>query len=133
MPEYNLPEFIATPRGGYFIYTGAESSKPNYKTFKEAKIQKAKVNAVNKALALNGPIVPRVPNRPARIFRRMFGDWYDDNDAIFIFGAEKDPNSCIYTQTSLYGHPETRNTEFRKNPGKYGFAQTNTPGIGTLV
>lgn len=133
MEDWKLPNFVVTPRGGYFNYEGDENTSYDYKDFESAKIQEAKINAVNKAISLKGPITPKVPNRPARIFRHMLGDWYDDNDAMFIFGYENDPNSCIYTQTSLYGHPETRNTEFKKDPSKYGFTETLTPGIGDLV
>jgi len=35
---------------------------------------------------LTEPAVPELPNWLGRQLRRLFGDWYDDKDAIFIFG-----------------------------------------------
>jgi hypothetical protein len=46
------------------------------------------------------PVVPKIPNFAGRLFRKLFGKWYDDNDAIFMFGQEEYPYTCIYTATS---------------------------------
>ena len=69
------------------------------------------------------PTVPSLPSPLGRIFRRIAGDWYDDEDAKFIFGEDKNPNTCLSTVTSKYGRTISGNKTFRDNYRNYGFIE----------
>lgn len=133
-----LPELVVMPRFAYIQYTGDETYPPTYEEFEEAQVDKARVESINKMLSLNGPIQPKVPGRLARGFQKInkfLGNpmQMSDKDAMNIFGYEKDPNACIYTVTSTFGHPVASNKTFLQNPYKYGFVPVGTPKEGDVM
>ena len=57
-----LPETVVTPQGNYTLFSGEESLLPTLDYFRQAEIDKDRVNAVSKMLLLNAPIDPHNPS-----------------------------------------------------------------------
>lgn len=118
-----LPEVVVTPRMNYINYTGEETNAPTLEQYKQARRDEVRANALLDMQNTTEPTVPSLPSPLGRIFRRIAGDWYDDEDAKFIFGEDKNPNTCLSTVTSKYGRTISGNKTFRDNYRNYGFIE----------
>lgn len=129
----NLAGLTVTPRGNYTNYTGNETVPPSLNDYINSKIDETRISAANSMARVKMPVVPVVPNKVGRGFLRVFGDWYDDKDAIFLFGREKKAQTCINTVTSQYPHSVSGNKTFKRSPSTYGFVHTDNPRVGDII
>lgn len=118
-----LPEVVVTPRMNYINYTGEETNAPTLEQYKQARRDEIRANALLNMQNTTEPTVPSLPSPLGRIFKRIAGDWYDDKDVKFIFGTDKNPNTCLSTVTSKYGRTISGNKTFRDNYRNYGFIE----------
>lgn len=118
-----LPEVVVTPRMNYINYTGEETNVPTLEQYKQARRDGIRANALLDMQNTTEPTVPSLPSPLGRIFKRIAGDWYDDKDVKFIFGTDKNPNTCLSTVTSKYGRTISGNKTFRDNYRNYGFIE----------
>ena len=118
-----LPEVVVTPRMNYINYTGEETNAPTLEQYKQARRDETRANALLDMQNTTEPTVPSLPSPLGRIFKRIVGDWYDDKDVKFIFGTDKNPNTCLSTVTSKYGRTISGNKTFRDNYRNYGFIE----------
>ena len=118
-----LPEVVVTPRMNYINYTGEETNAPTLEQYKQARRNETRANALLDMQNTTEPTVPSLPSPLGRMFRRIAGDWYDDKDAKFIFGTDKNPNTCLSAVTSKYGRTISGNKTFRDNHRNYGFIE----------
>lgn len=133
----NLPELTVTPRGNYINYTGNETIVPTLEDYKNAEINKSRINAVNAMLAAKSPSIPNIPSRnPLSILAGKLG--MSDDTRKYVFGIDKKGSTCIYSATTKYNDPNAEisgNKTFYKNPEKYGFKKVYNKAskIGDLV
>lgn len=119
--ETILPEINVTPRVNYIRYTGEETYRPTVEEYKDSRRNEVRANAL---LAMQNdiePYVPSVPNIAGRVLRKVAGDWFDDNDAMFICGKDNNPNTCISTVSSKYNRMVPGNKTFADNYSDLGF------------
>lgn len=130
-----LPETVITPNGSYTQFTGGEGFIPSLDYFKELEINKDRVNAVNKMLALEAPVDPHNPSMsyPSAALG-VFG--MSDDTRNYIFGNDNKRRTCLYTASSQYNDtPVASNRQFAANPEKYGFKEVDVKdaGVGDIV
>lgn len=118
-----LPELVVTPRMSYINYTGEETDIPTLEQYKQARRDEIRAKALLDMQNTTKPTVPSLPSTLGRLFRRVAGDWYDDEDAKFIFGTDNNPNTCLSTVTSKYGRTVSGNKTFSDNHKNYGFIE----------
>lgn len=119
--ENILPEVVVTPRVNYTNYTGDETIAPSLEEYKQAKRDEVRANALLDMQNTVMPTIPSVPNFMGRLFRRVAGDWYDDSDVKFMFGEDKNPDTCMSTISSKYGRMVPGNITFRDKASDLGF------------
>lgn len=118
-----LPEIVVTPRMNYINYTGDESVVPSLEEYKEARRTGIRANALLDMQNTINPTIPSIPNKMGRAFKKVFGDWYDDEDVKFIFGVDKNPSTCISTVSSKYNRMVPGNITFRNRSNDLGFME----------
>ena len=131
----NLAEVVVIPGFSYVNYTGNETTAPSLEEYKQSKRDEMAANAVLDMRNTNEATYPVLPNWFGQQFRRIFGTWYDDEDAIFLFGKDKNPLTCITTVTDKYGRIVPGNLTFKRNYRKFGFDKVpkNERRIGDIV
>lgn len=133
MPN-RLAEVVVTPRGNYINYQGGETYIPTLEEYIRAEAGKKSVNAVYNILNQKTPVVPIIPDQG--IISRIAGKFgMSDEERIDRFGKCEDPLTCINTVTAMYGQDSivSGNKTFADNPERYGFAETDTPGVGDIM
>lgn len=121
---YILPEIVVTPRMKYINYTGEETvALPTLEEYKDARRKEIRANALLDMQNTKEPTIPSLPSRIGRMFRRVMGDWFDDEDAKFIFGVDKNPDTCMSTISSKYDRMVPGNITFRDKSKELGFIE----------
>lgn len=116
-----LPEAVVTPRGSYIRYNGDEYVTPTYRQYEKARAQEERVNAVNKMLQQESPVVPVIPSQ-SLLSKGLGYLGFSDEARLKMFDPETNVQTCINTATSMY--PSSRvsgNKTFADNPLLYGF------------
>lgn len=134
-----LAELVVTPRVNYTNYTGEETYSPTLEEFIASKQDAARASAVMGMLQQDTPVVPKVPSTAAKVALKINSmlpqPLIDDNDAMFLFGTDSDPFTCIYTASSQYGkeHAVPGNRTLYSDPERYGFQYVSTPKKGDIA
>ena len=122
----NLPEIVVMPRGSYIDWKGDEDIVPSKEQFIDDTVNKRRVEAIHSMLNKKAPAIPNNPSRnPLSILASKLGA--SDDTRRFVFGVDKNGQTCIYTVSSNYNDkPISGNKTFANNPESYGFKEVNS-------
>lgn len=120
----NLAELVVTPRMNYINYTGNEDITPSLNAYIQAQRDAARANAILNMQNRITPTIPIVPNFLGRLAQKI-NPSLSSEDAIFYFGRNTNPYTCVSTVTDAYGRTIPGNITFKNNAGKLGFVRIN--------
>lgn len=129
----NLPEFTIMPRDSFVTYTGEETIAPTQEEYIKSKQNEARVLAGHKMLNIEKPVMPIIPSQSLQS-KAMGYLGMSDQERINRYGICLDPQTCIYTVTSMYPKENrVSGTEtFADNSLNYGFIPVQNGVFGDI-